>query len=85
MKVPGCERHSPERSPDGRAVLFIVFACSLLAGCAVAVVWHAYPQLQWQQIDPGIYALVANVIALVAVSLATQPPDEEHVRQFVVT
>jgi SSS family solute:Na+ symporter len=57
----------------------------LLAGCAVAVVWHAYPQLQWQQIDPGIYGLVANVIAMVAVSLATEPPDEEHVRQFVVT
>jgi SSS family solute:Na+ symporter len=56
----------------------------LLVGCAVAVIWRAFPALQWQQIDPGIFGLVANVIAMVTVSLATEPMDEEHVRQFVV-
>jgi Na+(H+)/acetate symporter ActP len=50
----------------------------------VAVIWREYPGLQWQQIDPGIFGLVANVIAMVTVSLATKPMDEEHVRQFVV-
>jgi len=57
----------------------------LLAGCAVAIIWRAYPGLQWQQIDPGIFGLIANVIALVTVSLLTKPMDEDHVRQFVVT
>jgi len=57
----------------------------LLAGCAVAVIWHSYPGLQWQQIDPGIFGLVANVVALVVVSLLTEPMDDDHVQQFVVT
>ena len=56
----------------------------LLAGCAVAVIWHKFPGLQWQQIDPGIFGLVANVITMVGVSFATKPMDDEHVRQFVV-
>ena len=56
----------------------------LLAGCAVAIIWREFPGLQWQQIDPGIFGLVANVITMVTVSLATEPMDEEHVQQFVV-
>jgi SSS family solute:Na+ symporter len=56
----------------------------LLAGCAVTVIWNAYPALQWQQIHPGIWGVAANVIAMVTVSLFTRPMDEEHVAQFVV-
>ena len=56
----------------------------LLAGAAVAVVWNLVPSLQWQQIHPGIWGVAANVVTLVVVSLATSPPDEEHVRHFVV-
>jgi len=57
----------------------------LLAGCAVVLLMHRFPGLQWQQIDPGIFGLVANAITMVAVSLATTPMDEDHVEQFVVT
>ncbi|MGD8816930.1 MAG: sodium:solute symporter family protein, partial [Acidobacteriota bacterium] len=57
----------------------------LLAGCAVVLLMHRFPGLQWQQIDPGIFGVVANVIAMVSVSLLTEPMDEDHVEQFVVT
>jgi SSS family solute:Na+ symporter len=56
----------------------------ILAGCAVTIVWNAYPALQWQQIHPGIWGVLANVLVLVAVSLMTRPMDEGHVAQFVV-
>ena len=56
----------------------------LLAGCAVTVVWNVFPALQWQQIHAGIWGVLANVVVMVAVSLATRPMDEEHVAQFVV-
>lgn len=57
----------------------------LLAGCAVVVLFNQMPVLQWQQIHPGIFGLVANLIALITVSLATAPMDAAHVRRFVVT
>ena len=57
----------------------------LVAGCAVTVLWNLFPALQWQEIHPGIWGLVANVLALTAVSLSTRPMDPEHVRQYVVT
>jgi len=57
----------------------------LLAGCAVVLLMHRFPDLQWQQIDPGIFGVVANVITMVTVSLLTEPMDEQHVEQFVVT
>ena len=56
----------------------------LLVGCLITVIWNLYPALHWQQIHPGIWGVVANAIALVTVSLASAPMDEEHVRQFVV-
>lgn len=56
----------------------------VVTGCLVAVVWNLVPALQWQGIHPGIYALAANVLVMVPVSLATRPMDEEHVVQFVV-
>lgn len=54
------------------------------AGCATVVLFQYVPVLQWQQIHPGIFGVVANVVVLVVVSLATSPMDEDHVAQFVV-
>jgi len=56
----------------------------LLVGCAVVIVWTWYPALQWQQVHPGIWGLLANIVTLIAVSLATAPMDAEHVDEFVV-
>jgi SSS family solute:Na+ symporter len=56
----------------------------VLAGCAVTIVWNAYPGLQWQQIHPGIWGVLANLLVMVFVSLATRPMDQQHVAQFVV-
>ena len=57
----------------------------LIVGCATVIIWTRFPELQWQRVHPGIWGLAANMIATVAVSLATQPMDDEHVREFVVT
>lgn len=54
------------------------------AGCATVVLVHSVSALQWQQIHPGIFGVVANVLVLIAVSLATRPMDKEHVARFVV-
>jgi SSS family solute:Na+ symporter len=56
----------------------------LAAGCLVTIAWNLFPDLQWQEIHPGLWGLVANVSTMVAVSLMTPPMDPEHVRQFVV-
>ena len=56
----------------------------LLVGCAVVVIWTYFPQLQWQRIHPGLWGLVANLVTMVAVSLATAPMEREHVEKFVV-
>ncbi len=55
----------------------------LLTGCGVVVLWNLVPSLQWQDIHPGIWGMGAHLIALVSVSLFTQPMDSEHVRKFV--
>ena len=56
----------------------------LAAGCLVTILWNLQPELQWQEIHPGVWGLVANVLTMVAVSLSTPAMDPEHVRQFVV-
>ncbi len=56
----------------------------LAAGFAVTVVWNLVPELQWAEVRPGIWGVAANVVVLVAVSLATEPMDREHVDRFVV-
>ena len=56
----------------------------LLAGFVVTVIWNFVPALQWQGIRAGIWGVAANVIVMVAVSLATPPMDEAHVAAFVV-
>ena len=55
----------------------------LVAGCTISLVWLVFPSLQWQQIHPGIFGLIANVFCLVVVSKATRRMDESHVRQFM--
>lgn len=57
----------------------------LLSGCAVVVLFNQMPQLQWQQVHPGIFGLLANVTMLIVVSLLTPPMDALHVRRFVVS
>ena len=54
----------------------------LLVGCAITLIWNIFPHLQWQQIHPGVWGLVGNVIVLVVVSLATRPMNQRHVREF---
>lgn len=54
----------------------------LLVGCAITLIWNIFPYLQWQQIHPGVWGLVGNVIVLVVVSLATRPMNQRHVREF---
>jgi SSS family solute:Na+ symporter len=54
------------------------------AGGAVTVLFNLVPALSWADVHPGIWGLAANVAALVAVSLATEPMEEDHVREFVV-
>lgn len=55
----------------------------LAGGCLVTVIWNLFPSLQWQQIHPGIWGLVVNVVLLILVSLATRPMEEGHVHQFM--
>ena len=48
------------------------------------MLFNVRPDLQWQQIHPGIFGIVANIVATVAVSLATPPMDPDHIRDYVV-
>ena len=57
----------------------------VVTGCLVAVVWNLVPSLQWYGIHPGVWALLANVLVMIPVSLLTPPMDEDHVAQFVVS
>jgi SSS family solute:Na+ symporter len=56
----------------------------VVAGGLVTVIWNLEPSLQWQDVHPGVWGVVANVLVLVAVSLATSPMEREHVEKFVV-
>ena len=55
----------------------------LAAGCLVTIAWNLVPAWQWQLVHPGVWGLGANVIVLVAGSLATEPMDPAHVETFV--
>ncbi len=57
----------------------------VIAGCLAAVVWNVFPELQWWNVHPGVWALAVNVLVMMPVSLATRPMDEDHVAQFVVS
>lgn len=54
----------------------------LVASGGVVVLLNLVPSLAWGGIHPGIYGVAVNVAVMVAVSLATPPMDETHVRQF---
>ena len=56
----------------------------LATGCLVTILWNVYPQLQWQQIHPGVWGLLANIVVLITMSLLTAPMDPDHVRDYVV-
>jgi SSS family solute:Na+ symporter len=55
----------------------------LVAGCVVSLIWLVFPSLQWQQIHPGIFGLIANVFCLIVVSKATRPMDTAYVDTFM--
>ena len=55
----------------------------LIAGFGLTALFNIYPSLQWQQIHPGIWGVMANVFAMIVVSMLTNPMKEEHVRQFI--
>ncbi len=55
----------------------------LIAGCLVTAIWNLWPELQWNEIHPGLWGLAAHVVVLVAVSLATRPIAPEHARRFL--
>jgi SSS family solute:Na+ symporter len=57
----------------------------LAAGTAVTIAWNLVPELQLADVRPGIWGVAANLAVLVAVSLATEPMDEDHVAEFVVS
>ena len=54
------------------------------AGCAVVVLMNLVPELQWQQIHPGIWGVAANVIVTALVSWSSRPMEPAHIRQYVV-
>jgi SSS family solute:Na+ symporter len=54
----------------------------LIAGCAVTTFFVLFPQLRPLGIHHGILGLVANVAALVGVSLATPPMSRGHLERF---
>jgi len=54
----------------------------LAAGMITAVIFVLRPELRPFDIHEGVLGVLANICALVAVSLATQPQDERHVRGF---
>lgn len=56
----------------------------LLSGITVNVLFLNFPE--WSPIvgmHEGVYGLIANVTVLVAVTLATPPPTQEHVQPYV--
>ena len=56
----------------------------LVAGFVAVIATNLWPELQWRGVHPGVWGLLVNVPVLVAVSLASRPMDERHVRRFVV-
>ena len=55
----------------------------LATGCLMTLIWNLFPTLQWQDIHPGIWGLVGNVLVMWTVSLSTPPMPPEHVARFV--
>lgn len=57
----------------------------LIGGCLTALLFNLVPQLQWQEIHPGIWGIVVNVILTISVSLIDRPMGRAHVEQFFET
>ena len=55
----------------------------LIVGSCVTLLWNLVPTLQWQDIHPGIWGLLANGLVLLVVSLNTTPMDKSHVDIFI--
>jgi SSS family solute:Na+ symporter len=55
----------------------------LIVGSCVTLLWNLVPTLQWQDIHPGIWGLLANSLVLLVVSLNTTPMERSHVDIFI--
>ena len=55
----------------------------LIVGSCVTLIWNLAPALQWQDIHPGIWGLLANSLVLLGVSLSTEPMEKSHVDIFI--
>ena len=55
----------------------------LAAGCLVTAIWNLRPELQWNDIHPGLWGLAAHIAVLVVVSLMTEPVDRAHADRFI--
>lgn len=54
----------------------------LVAGILVTVIWNLFPILQWQEIHPGIFGLLANMTCLVVISYLSHKPSADHLGLF---
>ena len=55
----------------------------LVTGCLITLIWNLFPGLQWEEIHPGMWGLVGNVLVMWTVSRATPPMPMEHVDRFL--
>ncbi len=57
----------------------------LVTGCLVTAIWNLWPELQWNEIHPGLWGLAAHIVVLFAVSKLTRPIDPVHTGPFLGT
>ncbi|MBA2243734.1 MAG: sodium:solute symporter family protein [Gemmatimonadetes bacterium] len=55
----------------------------LIAGVATTAFFFLNPELRWADLHEGLFGVVANVLALVAVSMITRPAAPEIVEAFL--
>jgi len=54
----------------------------LFGGIAINTLFLAFPELKPLPVHEGVYGLIANVVLLISVSLATKPDDPERINRF---
>ena len=54
----------------------------LFGGIAINTLFLIFPEIKPLPVHEGVYGLIANVVLLIGVSLATKPDESERVRKF---
>ncbi|REL32859.1 sodium:solute symporter family protein [Rhodohalobacter sp. SW132] len=54
----------------------------LFGGIAINTLFLIFPEIKPLPVHEGVYGLIANVVLLIGVSLATKPDEPERVRKF---